>query len=77
MTEKRRRGFAVLPIAQRKAIASRGGKAAHDQGTAYEWTSEQARAAGRKGGLSKGRREMEKRLAARAGMALPIDVARR
>ena len=37
-------------------IASKGGKAAHQKGTAHEWTSEEARDAGRKGGLASHRR---------------------
>ena len=37
--------------AKQKEIASRGGKAAHAKGTAHEFTSEEARGAGRKGGL--------------------------
>jgi general stress protein YciG len=37
---------------KRQHIASKGGKAAHEKGTAHEWTVEQARAAGRKGGMS-------------------------
>jgi uncharacterized protein len=37
---------------KRRGIASKGGKAAHEKGTAHEWTVEQARAAGRKGGIS-------------------------
>jgi general stress protein YciG len=36
---------------KQRAIASKGGKAAHAQGTAHEFTSEEARAAGRKGGI--------------------------
>lgn len=47
-----RRGFAGMDAAQVRALASRGGKAAHEQGTAHEFTSEEARAAGRKGGLA-------------------------
>jgi general stress protein YciG len=39
---------------KQRDIASRGGKAAHDKGTAHEFTSEEARAAGRKGGRSRG-----------------------
>jgi general stress protein YciG len=35
-----------------KAIASKGGKAAHAQGTAHEFTPEEARLAGRKGGIA-------------------------
>ncbi len=47
-----RRGFAGMDRAQVRALASRGGKAAHEQGTAHEFTPEEARAAGRKGGLA-------------------------
>ncbi len=48
--KKSRKGFAGMSIEKRRAIASMGGKAAHAKGTAYEWSSEQAAAAGRKGG---------------------------
>ena len=48
-------GFAALSAEQRRAIASQGGKAAHATGKAYRFTSEQATAAGRKGGLAKAR----------------------
>jgi general stress protein YciG len=37
---------------KQRAIASEGGKAAHEKGTAHEWTREEAREAGRKGGLA-------------------------
>jgi hypothetical protein len=37
---------------KQREIASTGGKAAHKKGTAHEWTSEEARAAGRKGGIA-------------------------
>jgi hypothetical protein len=40
----------------RRRIASMGGKAAHQKGTAHEWSSEEARAAGRIGGLKSGAR---------------------
>lgn len=46
----RGKGFASMNSEQRQKIASMGGKAAWEQGVAYRWTSEQARAAGRKGG---------------------------
>ena len=47
---KKHHGFASMtPDTQRK-IASKGGKAAHAQGRAHEFTTEEARAAGRKGG---------------------------
>ncbi|MBI3984665.1 MAG: hypothetical protein HY344_01830 [Candidatus Levybacteria bacterium] len=38
---------------KQKDIASKGGRAAHQRGTAHEWTSEEAKAAGRLGGRSK------------------------
>lgn len=42
---------------QRRDVARKGGIAAHKQGTAHEWTSDEARAAGRKGGtISRGGR---------------------
>jgi general stress protein YciG len=50
-----RRGFASMSREKQREIASRGGKAAHERGTAHEFTSEEARAAGRKGGRSRAR----------------------
>ena len=50
-TDKGRQGFASMDQDRRRAIAAKGGKAAHQKGTAYEWTSEEAQAARRKGGL--------------------------
>ena len=44
---------------KQKEIASKGGKAAHQKGTAHEWTSEEAREAGRKGGMASHRRKQE------------------
>jgi uncharacterized protein len=46
---------------KQKEIASKGGKAAHQKGTAHEWTSEEARDAGRKGGLASHRRRREQK----------------
>lgn len=52
-----RRGFASMDEDKQREIASKGGKAAHEKGTAHEFTSEEAREAGRKGGeASRGRR---------------------
>jgi hypothetical protein len=46
----------MSPEKQRE-IASKGGRAAHEKGTAHEWTAEEARSAGRKGGqVSRGGR---------------------
>jgi general stress protein YciG len=44
---------------KQREIASKGGKAAHQKGTAHEWTSEEARNAGRKGGIASHRRRRE------------------
>ena len=46
------RGLASADQETRERVASMGGKAAHEQGTAHEWDSEEAREAGRKGGES-------------------------
>jgi uncharacterized protein len=44
------RGFASMSVEQQREIARKGGKAAHQKGTAHEFTPEEARIAGRKGG---------------------------
>lgn len=44
------RGFAAMSPERQKQIASEGGRAAHRQGVAHEWNSDEARRAGRKGG---------------------------
>ena len=43
------RGFAAMSAEKQKEIASKGGRAAHEQGVAHEWSSDEARAAGKKG----------------------------
>lgn len=45
-----KRGFAAMNPDQQRKIASKGGKAAHAQGVAHEFSSEEARQAGRRGG---------------------------
>ncbi|HLK37769.1 MAG TPA: KGG domain-containing protein [Polyangiaceae bacterium] len=47
---RRPRGFAAMDRQLVSEIARKGGKAAHSAGTAHEFTSEEARVAGRKGG---------------------------
>jgi hypothetical protein len=37
---------------KQREIASKGGRAAHQKGTAHEWSSDEARDAGRKGGMA-------------------------
>ena len=49
---KEDRGFASMDRAKQREIASKGGRAAHQKGTAHEWTPEEAREAGRKGGIA-------------------------
>lgn len=59
MSEMRKdsRGFASMASEKQREIASKGGRAAHMKGTAHEWTSDEAREAGRKGGqISRGGR---------------------
>jgi hypothetical protein len=56
---KEDRGFASMDRSRQREIASKGGKAAHQKGTAHEWTSEEAREAGRKGGMASHRRKQE------------------
>lgn len=57
MDGKSKRGFASMTPERRKEIAAMGGRAAHEQGVAHEYTSEEAKVAGRKGGsMSRGGR---------------------
>jgi general stress protein YciG len=49
---KSARGFASMDASKQKEIASKGGRAAHAKGTAHEFDSNEARAAGRKGGMA-------------------------
>lgn len=63
MTERNRnqgdtsnRGFASMDPEKQREIASEGGKAAHASGRAHEFTSEEAAAAGRKGGKASARK---------------------
>jgi general stress protein YciG len=50
---KSNRGFASMDPERQRQIASEGGRAAHEKGTAHEFTSEEAREAGRKGGMAR------------------------
>ena len=45
-----KRGFAAMDVQTQREIASKGGQAAHQKGTAHEFDSEEARRAGQKGG---------------------------
>lgn len=46
----KKRGFAAMTPEKQRELASKGGKAAHEKGTAHEFTIEEARVAGSKGG---------------------------
>jgi general stress protein YciG len=50
MASTSKRGFASMDPGKQREIASKGGRAAHAKGTAHEFTSDEARVAGRKGG---------------------------
>lgn len=52
MSGKAKRGFASMDPERQKEIASRGGRAAHEKGTAHEWSVDEARSAGRRGGVA-------------------------
>jgi general stress protein YciG len=60
------RGFASMDPEKQRAIAAQGGRAAHAQGVAHEFDSEEARAAGRKGGQARSSRSAAMRAASSA-----------
>ena len=62
--ESRGRGFAGMDRERQRQISSQGGKAAHQKGTAHEFDSEEAREAGRKGGMVSGGRRRAREQAA-------------
>lgn len=49
-TQIKKRGFASMDPERQREIAAQGGRTAHANGKAHQWTSEEARAAGKKGG---------------------------
>ena len=68
----RRRGFAAMDRDRVKEIASKGGKAAHAAGTAHQFSSDEARNAGRKGGMAPHVRRGGVRRRASEGGAPPL-----
>ncbi len=64
---KSNRGFASMDNSKQREIASKGGKAAHAQGRAHEFTPEEARVAGRKGGEAVSRDRAHMAAIGRAG----------
>lgn len=76
-TETSRRGFAAMDPAKQREIASKGGKAAHHKGTAHEFTPDEARVAGKKGGDAVSRdREHMARIGREGGQARAANRAR-
>lgn len=71
---KEDRGFASMDRSKQREIASKGGKAAHQKGTAHEWTSEEAREAGRKGGMASHRRKQQQKSEGGDGAEAPEPV---
>ncbi len=72
------RGFASMDRSKQKEIASKGGRAAHQKGTAHEFDSSEARAAGRKGGVTVSRnREHMAAIGRRGGEARGANRAAR
>ncbi|HEY0054346.1 MAG TPA: KGG domain-containing protein, partial [Pedobacter sp.] len=59
--QKSRRGFASMSPERQREIASQGGRAAHQQGVAHEWSRDEAREAGKKGGQISGVRRKSSR----------------
>ena len=49
---KKLRGFAAMSPEKQREIAAKGGKKAHEKGTAHQFTSDEARDAGTKGGFA-------------------------
>ena len=75
-SKERASGFAAMDREEQRKIASKGGKAAHRQGRAHQFTSEQAREAGRKGGLAISRnRDHMAQIGRKGGHAVSTDRA--
>ncbi len=86
MTAKGGRGFGGMDPSKQREIARKGGRAAHEKGSAHEFTREEARSAGHKGGKTVSRnrehmaeigrlggKERARRRAARLAEAKPVD----
>ncbi|HEX7942644.1 MAG TPA: KGG domain-containing protein [Gemmatimonadaceae bacterium] len=77
-TRRSNRGFASMDRSKQREIASKGGRAAHQKGTAHEFDSSEARAAGRKGGVTVSRnREHMAAIGRRGGEARGANRAAR
>ncbi len=67
MAGRARRGFAAMSREKQREIARRGGRAAHQKGTAHEFSQQEAREAGRKGGVAVSRNREHMSRIGRAG----------
>ena len=65
------RGFASMEPDKQRRIASEGGRASHEKGTAHEFSADEAREAGRKGGLAVSRNREHMAAIGRKGGATP------
>lgn len=61
--KKARRGFAAMAPEKQRELAAKGGRRSHEVGTGHHWNAAEAKAAGRKGGLS----SADRRASARDG----------
>ncbi len=78
MAERNKRGFAAMDREKQRAIASKGGHASHEKGTAHEFTIDEARLAGRKGGEAiSGNRQHMSEIGRKGGAASGRGRARR
>jgi len=74
MAGRKGRGFASMDEEKQREIASQGGRAAHQKGTAHEFTPDEARDAGRKGGEAVSRnRDHMARIGRKGGEAVSKD----
>jgi general stress protein YciG len=71
--ESRGRGFAGMDRERQRQISSQGGKAAHQKGTAHEFDSNEAREAGRKGGMVSGGRRRAREQQAQQGRPAALN----
>ena len=67
------RGFASMDPDKQRQIASKGGRAAHEKGTAHEWSVAEAREAGRKGGIASHKKPAEEAPPAESPVVNAID----
>lgn len=68
------RGFAAMTPEKQRAIAQSGGRAAHEKGRAHEFTKDEARVAGKKGGDSVSRdRSHMANIGRRGGVSVSKD----